>query len=155
MSNDPAGDLEEILDANLSNGALVGMGGVTYCNVNARLTAQALGFHDFDDESLLADDMIEIMVQGGPWEEVDGAAAALHALDGGLAFAAMLSSELRESHGHLAPIYPRGTQRSASLQKDVPWIANVGAKNGIMLVSAAFPVAKGEPHYYARTQEAS
>lgn len=124
--------------------------GVTHCNQAARIAAQAMGCHEFDDESLLADDMIKIMDSNisGKWEPVDGLDAAVFATSGGLAFAAMSSKDLGEDHGHISVIYPGGLDFSPSLNKGVPLVANVGKRNGVMKVSEAFPVGKGEPEYW-------
>ncbi len=51
----------------------------------------------------------------------------------------------RLSHGHVASVHPAPIQYSASWDKKVPMVANVGAKNGLMRASQAFPV---EPDYF-------
>lgn len=124
--------------------------GVTHCNQAARKAAQFFGCHEFDDPAMLADDMISTMESNasGKWQVNDGPRAVLQALNCGLAFAAMTSKELGEAHGHIAVIAPLTPQYSGSLGRDVPMIANVGARNGMIKVSEAFPVAKGEPRYF-------
>ena len=140
--------LQDECDAVISDPSLEPSAGVTHCNEGARRVAHAMGYLGFDDESLLADDMVRIMNDGAPWEKVDGATATAHALAGGLAFAAMSSVELGEEHGHIAAIYPAPMQPSGSLGKDVPMVANVGKQDREEKVSAAFPVALGEPDYF-------
>lgn len=124
--------------------------GVTHCNQGARETAQVCGCHEFDDMSLLADDMVQMMSLNisNKWEPCDGSTAANRAMIGGLVFAAMTSKELGEEHGHITAIFPSAMQFSGSLGHDVPLCANVGKRNGVMKVSEAFPVSKGEPKYW-------
>ncbi len=125
----------------------------THCNEAAQRIANALGCTELD--GVTADEQYSIMRDNvsGCWRQVYGVEATLHALDGKLAFAAMSSAQLHESHGHIAAIYPVSMQRSGSLGKDVPMVANVGTQNGEVKVSQAFPPAKGEPEYYTWTQE--
>lgn len=140
--------LKDICDEVINDPSLEPENGTTHCNQGARRVAQAMGCHDFDDESLLADDMVAIMEAGGQWRKVSGSDATIHALGGGLGFAALSSLRLKEAHGHIAAIYPVGMQFSESLNRDVPLIANVGRQNGEEKVSGAFPVALGEPDYF-------
>ncbi|MDE2099554.1 MAG: hypothetical protein KGL39_20040 [Patescibacteria group bacterium] len=124
--------------------------GVTHCNQAARMAAQQAGCNEFDNPDLLADDMIRIMEDNlsGKWAVNDGPRASLQAINGGLAFAGMSSKDLGEEHGHIAVIFPGQMEFSGSLNKDVPVIANVGKRNGVMKVSEAFPVDKREPKYW-------
>ncbi len=140
--------LKDACDEVIADPALEPGGGVTHCNEGARRVAQALGCTDFDDENLLADDMVDIMAGGVGWIRVEGDAATAHALNGGLAFAAMSSSRLGEAHGHIATIYPAPMEYSGSLARLVPFVANVGKQDREEKVSAAFPVSKGEPDYF-------
>lgn len=126
----------------------------THCNEGALLVARAMGCHEFDtpvgDDPLMADAMCQLMSDNvsGNWDKVDGSAATLHALSGGLGFAAMSSYELGEAHGHICAIYPVGMQESGSLGHDVPMVANVGVCLAEEKSSQAFPVSKGEASYY-------
>ena len=123
--------------------------GKTYCNVAARRVAEFFGCENFSDPDLLADDMVHAMIISGDWTFTTfGEIAAKWAQIGGLAFAGMTSDELVEEHGHIAPVFPAPCELSPSLGHPVPFVANVGAKNGIMRVSEAFPVDKGEPEYF-------
>lgn len=129
----------------------------THCNAGALLVAQAMGCHEFDAaegaDPLLADELVWVMRTNasGKWTKVTGSEATIHALGGGLGFAAMTAAELGEAHGHIAAIYPVGMQMSGSLKKDVPMVANVGMDQGEEKVSKAFPVSKGEPDYFIWT----
>lgn len=126
----------------------------THCNEGALLVARAMGCREFEvadgEEELMADAMCQLMSDNvsGNWEKVDGSTATLHALSGGLGFAAMSSYELGEAHGHIAAIYPVGMQESGSLGHDVPMVANVGVCLAEEKSSQAFPVSKGEANYY-------
>ena len=123
--------------------------GKTFCNIGARRVADLFGCHDFDNPDMLADEMIAFMLSSSEWSETHfGEIAAKFAQIGGLAFAAMDSSQLGEEHGHIATIFPADCELSPSLNVLVPFVANVGAKNGIMKASEAFPVAKGQPTYF-------
>lgn len=127
----------------------------THCNEAALLVAQAMGCHEFDTpmgaDPMIADALVALIVQNasGRWRLTDGPAATLHALGGGLCFAAMTSVQLDEQHGHICAVYPVGMQWSGSLGKDVPMVANVGTCEAEEKASKAFPVSKGEPGYYA------
>lgn len=123
--------------------------GKTYCNVAARRVAEFFGCENFSDPDLLADDMVHAMIISGDWTFTTfGEIAAKWAQIGGLAFAGMTSDELGEEHGHIAPVFPGIPELSPSLGIPVPQLANVGAKNGVMLASEAFPVAKWPLGYY-------
>lgn len=140
--------LKAACDEVIADPALEPAAGVTHCNEGARRVAHAMGYDGFDDESLLADDMVAILNAGAPWAKVDGAAAAAHAAAGGLAFAAMSSGQLGEAHGHIAAIYPAPMGFSGSLNKSVPMVANVGKQDREEKATEAFPIALGEPSYY-------
>lgn len=146
--SDQGAVLKAICDEVLAEPSFKPTPGVTHCNQAARKVASAMGCTDFDDLNLMADDMYIIMASGGKWSKVNGSDATIHALGGGLAFAALSGRDLKEVHGHLAAIYPLGMQCSVSLKKDVPMIANVGRTVGLIKVSGAFPVSLGEPEYY-------
>ena len=155
MTDDGSGELlKDACDQVINDPDLQPSNGVTHCNAGALLVAQAMGCEEFNspdgEEPLLADAMILLMQMNvsGLWSMVSGSDATIHALGGGLAFAAMSSAELGEEHGHLATIYPTGMQYSPSLKHDVPLVANCGKRNGEEKVSEAFPVAHGEPSYY-------
>lgn len=126
----------------------------THCNEGALLVAQAMGCAEFDVpagvDPLTADQMVSLMIsnESGRWRLADGAAATIHALDGGLGFAAMSSSQLKELHGHICAVYPVGMGMSGSLGHDVPYVANVGTCQAEEKSSQAFPPSKGEASYF-------
>jgi hypothetical protein len=121
---------------------------VTHCNEGAEKVAEKMGCTELS--GYMADEQYQIMAtnESGRWMKVTGSEATIHALGGGLAFAAMPSQRLGEAHGHIAAIYPAGMQYSGSLGKDVPMVANVGVQDREEKASEAFPVAKGEPDYF-------
>lgn len=120
----------------------------THCNFGAVRVANAMGCHELDH--LMADDQHATMLvnKSGLWKKADGAAAAAHAMAGGLAFASASGAMLGEAHGHIAAVCPEPMQFSGSLGKDVPILANVGKTDAEEKESLAFPVAKGEPDYF-------
>ncbi len=123
--------------------------GKTFCNFGARRGAQLFQCSDFDADDLTADAMIWILLGSTHWAKTsDGEIAAAFARSGNLCFAAMSSERLGEEHGHIAAVFPADTEFSPSLKINVPLIANVGAKNGIMKTSEAFPIEKGCPDYF-------
>lgn len=132
----------------------------THCNRAALIVAQAMGCHEFDTpagtDPLMADQMIAVMAGNfsGKWRVGNGSAAAIHALSGGLGFAAKTAEELGDAHGHICAVYPASQQRSNSWKRDVPMVANVGRDDREMKASEAFPVSKGEPVYYLWEQAA-
>lgn len=155
MTSEDRGQLlADICESVVSDSDFKAAGGKTYCNMAALLVAQTMGCKEFDhgvgEDPLLADAMIGLMESNGSgkWRRATGSEATIHALGGGLAFAAKASFALGADHGHIAAICPLGMQHSGSLKKDVPLVANCGRLNGIMKVSQAFPVAKGEPDYF-------
>ncbi len=165
MSDDGSGELlKDVCDQVMADSDLApefdktGRVSVTHCNAGALLVAQAMGCSEFDTEGdpLIADQMIALMEANasGKWQTVSGSAATIHALSGGLAFAAKTSVELGEAHGHIAAVYPMGMQRSNSWKRDVPVLANVGRENGAEKASQVFPVLKGEPTYFAWAKDA-
>lgn len=152
-------DLKTLLDGIVINKAFApefdtkGKLLATHCNGALRAAAHGMGCNEFDDLNLLMDDMIAIARKNasGRWSIVDGARAAIHALDGKFGFGGKTSAELNDKHGHGATIYPLGMQRSGSLGKDVPMCANLGGDPktcGVVKISQAFPVSKGEPAYF-------
>lgn len=120
----------------------------TFCNFGAIRVANALGCNELD--GLMADAQYEKMSTNTSkrWAKVEGMTATAHAGVGGLAFAAMSSAKMKESHGHIAAVSPEPMQMSGSLKKNVPMVCNIGKSNVVEKVSMAFPVASGEPHYF-------
>lgn len=120
----------------------------THCNEGAEKVAEAMGCEELS--GFLADEQYQIMATNasGRWTKVDGIAATIHALGGGLGFAALPSHRLNEAHGHIATVYPAGMQYSGSLGHDVPMVANVGVLDSEERASQAFPVSVGDPDYF-------
>jgi hypothetical protein len=150
MNDDPAAWLKNACDVAMSDPKFQPdpEAGVTHCNQAVAYVAGQLGCHELD--GLMADEQYQVMATNasGHWRKVDGSTATLHALDGGLAIAAMTSQRTGQAHGHVAVVYPEGMQASPSLGHDVPTLANVGRFVGVVKSSAAFPVANGEADYF-------
>ena len=121
----------------------------THCNLGAQKIANAMGCHDLDDK--MADQQYMTMSADvtGRWSSLSDVEAANCAQSGILVLAAMSSAKLREKHGHIAVLYPAPREFSGSLMSLVPMVANIGKENKVMRVTQAFPIAYGEPDYYA------
>lgn len=141
-------DIKALCDGVLANPAFKPKNGITHCNESVNSIAQAVGCNEF--VGLLADEIYQTMVTNasGKWKGVDGSDATILALSNGLAVAGMPSQRMGEAHGHVCVVYPLGMQASGSLGHDVPMVANVGKKVGVMKSSEAFPVADGEAEYF-------
>ncbi len=118
--------------------------GTTYCNIAVRRVALAFGCEEFYD-GMLANDMCKHLAVSSNFGRIDGETAAQQARVPSLVIAAHQYAE----HGHVAVVYPAAEMyMSPSLKKEVPFLANVGKKNGILPESVDFPVAHGESIYY-------
>lgn len=128
----------------------------TYCNLALNEVAKVkhyTGFLDTKGRPLLADDICKVLA--GEWLKIEGEDAFNLAKGGIWCVAASSSADLRRyggpkfanaSHGHVATVYPKEQMgHSVSWRKYVPWLANVGANNGIKIASLCFPA---EPKYY-------
>ena len=144
--------LRSACDAALANPAFAPSkdGKTTHCNAAARCISLAMGCQEFDNLSLMAEDMGLIMArnESGCWAKATGEEATAHALIDGLAFAFMFAEQLKEVHAHIAAVYPETMQMSGSLGREVPVVANIGKTVGVIRSSQAFPVAAGEASYY-------
>ena len=128
----------------------------TYCNIALAEIAALQGYRGFIDDSgnvRIADEICKIL--DNDWLRVDGDTAFKLARGGTWCIAASSSHDLRlyggpkftqATHGHVATVYPKNQMgHSAGWRKQVPWLANVGANNGIKIASLCFPA---EPKYY-------
>lgn len=116
--------------------------GTTFCNQAVQQVCHLECYKEFD--GLLANEIIEKMNGSSEWLNVRSIQASDWAQRGGIGVAALPGTP----HGHVAVLYPGPMQTSGSLGRDVPIVANVGKKNAVMKVSAAFPVKNGEPGYW-------
>lgn len=118
--------------------------GTTYCNIAVRRVALAFGCEEFYD-GMMANEMCKHLAISSNFGSIDGQTAAQQARVPSLVIAAHPYSE----HGHVAVVYPAAEMYfSPSLKKEVPFLANVGKKNGILPESQDFPVVQGECLYY-------
>ena len=124
-------------------------GGNTYCNLAvSKILEGVCGETPFYDEKkgrvMLANEMIESMA-GRPTMFVllkDGMDAFDNAKEGYVVLACLTGT----GHGHIAALYPSEEMEfSASWDKAVPMLANVGKENAVMRASKCF---KEEPKYY-------
>lgn len=118
--------------------------GVTHCNGAVQYVCEKMGLPEFRGK--VANEIVRL-VEGQPerFPVVDPVLGQKLALDG----RAVLAGIEEEPHGHVALVYPTTTalQRSNKWGGiEVPWIANVGKKNGVMGANWAF----GRPPRYWR-----
>jgi len=119
----------------------------TKCNYALRKACiELLDYQGFD--GMMANAIIRAAKYSpGMWRMSTGEHARKAVIEGGFAFAGKEYPE----HGHVALIYPGPMMRSGSWDVDVPLVANVGRRNGVMKVSQAFPVSQGQPDYFVYT----
>ena len=114
----------------------------TYCNFALHAYAKdCFGYEGF--KGLTANEIYSKAVQDKAFTPDTAERAVEHAKKGGFSFAA----KQYPVHGHVAAVYPGPLVFSASWDKYVPLVANIGKSNGTMATSLAFPVAQGEPVY--------
>lgn len=123
--------------------------GNTYCNLAvSKIMDGVCGETPFYDEKkkrvMLANEMI-VSMEGRPSMFVllkDGMDAFDNAKEGYV----VIACKTGEEHGHIVVLYPsEEPEFSASWDKAVPMLANVGKVNAIMRASKCF---KEEPKYY-------
>ena len=116
----------------------------TFCNVAVWYITTKLGFALFG-KGVDADDMVGIL------EENCNELLAQDAQEAAKKGLLVVAGKQYPKHGHVAVVAPSPTgdlYHSGSWNRFVPYVANVGHKNGIMPVSQAFPVADDEPGYH-------
>ena len=129
--------LKEILDHVRGQGDLVAKNGITYCNIALN---RVLGFCDMDKlmaksgEPMLANDMCDHFRDSSDWQKIDGYSATSRAMQGIL----VIACQKGPRHGHVAPVYPSPMEYSASWQKEVPILSNVGKDNVLQRASKCF-----------------
>lgn len=142
-------EIKSILDALVKDPSLQPKNGKTFCNIAVSRIATIFGVEDFpvdcSNDPPLADVMCDILAVSPNFHAVSTQGANFSSLQGNLVIAA----HPYVGHGHVAIVYPSPEMFfSPSWKKEVPFVANVGARNGIFPVSEVFPVAQGEPKYY-------
>lgn len=139
--------LREILNSVRIMPDLIPHDGMTFCNIALdrvlglcgipRIINPATGF------PALANDMIDTMrANPGQWTPVSGDVACARAGQGVL----VVACQQAKGHGHLAPVLPLPMAFSPSWGKQVPYLSNVGRRNGVLRASQCF---KTEPEYFS------
>lgn len=141
--------LKAALDALVKDPSLAPANGETFCNIGVYRISKLYSVPDFKlDENKnppMADAMCQILAQSQDFQICDGQAANDAANAGKLVIAAHPYT----GHGHVATVYPSPEMFfSPSLNKLVPFLANIGQKVGVLPESEDFPVALGECLYY-------
>jgi hypothetical protein len=130
--------------------------GTTFCNEAVESVSHQFGVTELDN--ILASEIIALFEKTpARWLNVSGKQAADYARRGGFGVSGMkiyllnpegkLTTE-RAKHDHVATVYPAEMKTSGSLGREVPMVANIGKKNGIMKSSEAYPVIQGECSYW-------
>ncbi len=150
MEHDPD-FLRELCEKIVTDPDLKPNNGLTWCNKAVdRVAVAYAGYNGF--EGMLANDMVEKMRRSMYWQKLQPDEAGVTAMAGGLVIAGMKD----EPHGHVAIVmsdppskngHPLMTY-SGNFKCEVPRIANVGSKNGIMSANWAF---RKLPDFYAYT----
>lgn len=138
--------LTSILDAVRGMQDLLPVGFVTHCNEAIRRTFSMSGFPNTFTKDEVANAIIDQLKRSNSgFREVGTVEAWKAAQQGEL----VIAGHKYATHGHVAMVYPSDEMKhSASWDKDVPLLSNVGKHNEIMKVSDAFPVSLGEPQYF-------
>lgn len=122
--------------------------GTTYCNFAVSRIAKLWGCNEFipdeNGDPPLANRMCDIMALSDNFQVL----TARSAIDAAMKPSLVIAAHRYGEHGHVAIVYPSAPYFSPSLQHYVPYLANVGKKNGISPESQDFPVADTEPTYY-------
>lgn len=130
----------------------------TFCNIGAQRIAKAAGCLELDLPKIEenADFLYAIMDENKSlrWARADRAAAAAHAMAGGIAFAALTAKQLGEGHGHIAAVRPERMRLSASAGGDVPILANVGRGDMTQPLVEVRPGLWTRPNWNCRESEA-
>jgi hypothetical protein len=133
----------------------------TYCNLSLYHIFENAGWQDLLPRTeagspYLANDLVAWFISHQvSWQSINGSQAHLKANEG----LPTIACRDHPAHGHVAHVYPAEQMGfSPSLNKDVPWVANIGAvpkdlnseadANSICKVSEAFAVSGGEPLYF-------
>jgi hypothetical protein len=122
----------------------------TFCNRAVWEIGAEMGCDVFKKRQMYARDIIKHCKSSGDWTEVSPERALEHAKRGNLTICGKRYPDM----DHVAAVYPTEMLFSGSWNKYVLVVANVGKKNGIMKVSEAFPVAEGEPQFWAYLEDA-
>jgi hypothetical protein len=133
--------LKAACDAAIADKSLAPKNGETYCNFGLIKIMQLMGLAPLSGR---ANQMIIAM--GAEWNAVTAGRAVALAKAGKLCVAGLAG----DKHGHVAVVYPADMEFSGSRKKNVPMVANVGNKNGMMKASGAFP---SDPLYFAYPYE--
>lgn len=147
--------LKAALDALVKDPSLAPANGETFCNIGVYRISKLYSVPDFklnkSGDPPMADVMCTIMAASPDFFATDAKGANNAANAGSL----VIASHPYDGHGHVAVVYPSPEMYySPSWKKEVPFLANIGHRVGVLPTSECFPVALGEPTYYVY-QEAS
>ncbi|MSM40774.1 MAG: hypothetical protein GJT30_14250 [Geobacter sp.] len=121
-------------------------GDTTYCNVGVSSIEKEGGNYDY--VGLNANQIVMKLQNKRYAKEIKPEEAVVYAKKG----ITVIAGVTAKGHGHVAVVAPMDMGRSGSWGKNVPYIFNVGAENGVMKTSEAFS-SKNQPRYYVRIQD--
>ena len=139
--------LKKICDLVVNASEFKPVGDVTKCNLAVRKILEGMGVDLFFDKKLkrvlLANEMIDFIIAHpamfARYSDTDSAIS--DAREGYV----IMACQKGQFHGHVAILYPVGSELSDSWRKMVPMLANVGKENKVMRASKCF---RTEPEYY-------
>jgi hypothetical protein len=102
--------------------------GTTWCNEAVGMICEAMGCHELSGK--MADEMVELLKSSADWSLVPLEKAQEMANHGSLLVAALSSSELGQTHGHVCVIRPGKPVYSGKWNTNLcPRVLNIGAEN--------------------------
>lgn len=131
--------LKKTCEEIVNDPSLEPVGSTTKCNIAVHRICRIMGFPLFSDRGWLANEIYDYCKKN--CTQVERKWASEFANSGGIALAAQYG----QHHGHVAILYPGPMVYSGKWKMEVPLVANVGNKNGIMGVNYAF---NKEPDYF-------
>jgi len=118
----------------------------TKCNFGVQQICEAIGYYGFKGKT--ANQIYSLLIVDSGWIR-SRAAVCMDKLKKGKAIA--IAAYEDEPHGHVAMMYPGDFGESGKWEsQDVPLVANIGKKNGVMFANYAFGQ---EPAYFYRSHD--
>ena len=131
--------VKEICDYHIEDPDLIAREDKTYCNVFVQRVCLDYGYAGLKDRT--ANSIYDFCSNSEDFVKIGMDDAYKYSTDGMLCIAALKSTP----HGHVAIVYPDLKVFSGKWNMEVPRVASVGTKNGIMGVNYAF---KDKPDYF-------
>jgi len=120
--------------------------GTTYCNMGVNHIESVGGNDDYN--GLTANQIVKKLQYKNYAREITPEEAVAYAKKG----VTVIAGVTEKGHGHVAIVAPMKMERSGSWGRNVPYVFNVGADNGVMKASDAFS-SRNKPRFYVRIQD--